>query len=362
MVVLSRPASLLILCLALACKDRREQTYPLRGPITESVYASGIIKSVDQYHVFANASGLVAVVLVTEGDLVKKGDPLMKLSDTTARLSEDYARLTAAYSATSANTDRLRELQVTIEQSHNKLSNDSLLLERQRQLWQQNIGTRNELEQRELNYRNSKGNYHSAVLRYNELQRQINLQEQQTRKSWKIAHATVADLTVRSEVDGKVYSVLKKKGELVTPQTPIAVVGKSNNFLLELQVDEFDIAQIRPGLKVLLTMDSYKGQVFEAQISKIYPMMNAGSKTFSVEALLTKTPPVLYPNLTCEANIIVQEKADALTIPASFLLPGDSVLLPGGKKTGVRVGARDYRKAEILTGITEKDIIIKPEQ
>lgn len=362
MVVLSRPASLLILCLALACKGRREQVYPQRGPITESVYASGIIKSVDQYQVFANASGLVTAVYVTEGDLVKRGQPLIRLSDTAARLNEDNARLTAAFSTTAANFDRLRELQVNIEQSRNKLSNDSLLLERQRQLWQQNIGTRNELEQRELNYRISAGNYNSAVLRYNELQRQINLQEQQTRKSWKVAHATVADFTVRSEVDGKVYSVSKKKGELVTPQTAVAIVGKSNDFLLELQVDEFDIAQVQLGQKVLLTMDSYKGQVFEAKISKIYPMMNASSKTFSAEALFTKAPPVLYPNLTCEANIIVQEKTDGLTIPASYLLPGDSVLLPGGKIVGVKVGARDYRQAEILKGITEKDVIIKPEQ
>ena len=44
--------------------------------ITESVYASGIIKSKNQYQVYAAVSGLIQQILVSEGDVVKKGDML----------------------------------------------------------------------------------------------------------------------------------------------------------------------------------------------------------------------------------------------------------------------------------------------
>lgn len=347
-------------CLLLSCQGDREPVHPVREPITESVYASGIVKSDEQYEVFSNANGLVTQVLVTEGDIVIEGSPLLRLSDTTAKLSEEHARLAADYASMAANRDRLQELQVTIGQASSKLSNDSLLLERQERLWAQHIGTRNELEQRELNYRNSRGNYEAAVLRYTALERQIRLEDRQSHKSWQIARAASRDHVVRSAISGKVYSVLKKKGEMVTVQSPVAIVGDAGRFLLELQVDEFDIARVRTGLSALLTMDSYKGQVFEAVVSKIYPMMNAASKTFSVEATFTRPPPTLYPNLTCEANILVRTVPNGITIPADYLLPGNLVLLPGGKKVAVVTGARDYRRVEVLNGITENDIIVKP--
>lgn len=344
------------------CQGRKEQVHPFRGTVTESVYASGIIRSDEQYQVFANANGLLSEVNVTEGDTIQKGAVLFRVSDIAVKLNEENAKLAAEYATSTANRDRLQELQVLADQSGIKLTNDSLLLVRQQKLWSQDIGSRYELEQRELAYRNSRANYDAALLRYRQLQRQVVFQEQQSRKALEIARSASGDYTVRSEVAGKVYSVLKKKGEMVSPQTPVAIIGQAVNFLLELQVDEYDIASIRIGQKTLLTMDSYKGQVFEAVISKIYPLMNPASKTFSVEAVFTKAPQVLYPNLTCEANIIIREQHDAITIPANFLLPDDYVLLSGGKKLKVRTGARDYRSVEILSGLTEKDLIVKPVQ
>ena len=102
---------------------------------------------------------------------------------------------------------------------------------------------------------------------------------------------------------------------MVNPQTPLATIGDAFIFLLEMQIDEYDVAKVKLGQKVLLTMDSYKNEVFEARVSKINPMMNERSKSFTIEAEFIKQPSVLYPNLTAEANIIIQVKQNALTIP-----------------------------------------------
>ena len=66
----------LLLLTFVACKKNQEFTKPLVENITESVYASGTIKSNNQYQVFSALPGLVKQVFVTEGSLVKKGDLL----------------------------------------------------------------------------------------------------------------------------------------------------------------------------------------------------------------------------------------------------------------------------------------------
>ena len=149
---------------------------------------------------------------------------------------------------------------------------------------------------------------------------------------------------------------------MVNTQSPVALVGDSSTFVLELQVDEYDIARIRPGQKILVSMDSYKGQVFEAVVEKINPLMSERSKSFTIDAGFITQPPALYPNLTCEANIVIQEKEKTLTIPRAYLLENNYVLLANKEKRKVTTGLKDYQKVEILSGVTVNDFILKPSQ
>lgn len=350
----------LALLLLNACKSKQETTSPIEEKITESVYASGIVKTKNQYQVFSAANGLIAEILVAEGDIVKKGDALIRLTNTAAQLNTDNARIALDYASVNANKEKLDEIKYSIDLAKTKLNNDALLLKRQQNLWNEQIGTRNDLDQRALAYKSSANNYEAAKLRYAEMQKQINFQQQQSHKNLQISKTIAGDYTIRSAVNGKVYNILKEKGEMVNTQTPIALIGDASNFILELQVDEYDIARIQLGQKIVLNMDSHKGQVFEATVEKINPIMNERSKSFTIEAYFTKQPAVLYPNLTCEANIVIQQKEKTLTIPRNYLLEGDYVLLANKEKRKVTTGLKDYQKVEILNGLTIKDIILKP--
>jgi HlyD family secretion protein len=348
--------------LLFACNKKTERTNPTEEKITESVYASGVIKSNNQYQVFSMVNGLVKEVLVTEGTIVKKGDPLMRLSDITARLNSENAQLAADYASVAANADRLNALRMDIATAKAKMDNDASLVERQRNLWSQGIGTRNELDQRELSYTNSVNAWQAAKSRYADLQKQINFQAQQSQKNLQLSKNTAGDYVIKSEVNGKVYSLLKEKGEMVSTLNPVALLGDATGFIIELQVDEYDITRVQPGQKVVLGMDSYKGQVFEAEIKKINPVMNAQSKSFLVEAVFFTPPPALYPNLTTEANIIIAVKEKALTIPRSYLQEDGTVLLANKEKRKVTTGLKDYQKVEIISGLSVNDVILKPAQ
>jgi multidrug efflux pump subunit AcrA (membrane-fusion protein) len=345
----------------ISCSKKTQQIQPHIGRITESVYASGIVKSRNQYQVFATVSGLVQDIMVTEGDLVRKGDAIMRLVNEAAKLNMEQARLSAQNASIAANEDKLRELGLNKEVARAKMEHDEMLLSRQRTLWAQGIGTRNDLDALELASKTSSNAYNAAIVRYRDLERQIRFQSLQSQKTLQMSENSADDYLIRSTVDGKVYSLLRRKGEMVSPQSPVALIGDAHGFMLELQVDEYDIAEIRKGQKVLLQMDSYKGKVFDAEVEKIDPAMNTQSRSFTVEAAFISAPPVLYPNLTCEANIIIHEKEQALTIPRSYMIGDSLVLLKSRELRKVRTGLRDFQQAEILEGLHKDDVILKPD-
>lgn len=351
---------ILVICLLSSCKSKWEKTQPVVEKISESVYASGIIKSRHQYQVFSKVNGLIVNIPVTEGDTVKKGDPLMVILNETAKLNTENAALSAAYASVSANEDKLNELKVNIDLAKNKLNNDSLLLARQRRLWQQQIGSQLQVEQAELAYRSSLTNYNVALYKYNDLQKQLRFTASQSGKNLEISTTQKNDYIVKSDIDGRVYSLLKKAGEMANTQNPVAIIGAAHDFYLELQADEYDIARIKLGQKVFITLDSYKGQAFEAVVEKIYPFMNERSRSFTVDARFITEPPVVYPNLTLEANIVIQTKDKALTIPRNYLLEDDYVMLENKEKKKVVTGLKDYQKVEIISGLSSGDVIIKP--
>jgi RND family efflux transporter MFP subunit len=342
-----------------SCKKKQEHISPIEEKITESVYASGVVKSNHQYQVFSTTNGIIASILVAKGDIVKKGDAIISITNTTAQLNTDNAKIAADYAATSSNSEKINELKVNIDLAKNKMDNDALLFKKQSNLWSEGIGSKNELDQRELAFKSSSINYETAKLKLTQLQKQIAFQAKQSQKNLQISSVITNDYIVKSEASGRVYNILKEKGEMVNTQTPIAIIGDST-FKLELQVDEYDIAKIKIGQKIILTMDSYKGQTFEAVINKMIPLMNERSKSFTIEAGFINKPNALYPNLTCEANIVIQQKEKALTIPRNYLLTGDSVILNNNEKKKVIVGLKDYQKVEILSGISVNDIILKP--
>ena len=349
--------SLLIVC---SCKSGTEKTRPTIETISESVYASGIVKSKNQYEVYSTVNGIIDEILVTEGDQVTKGEPIIRVSNETSKLNVHNAKLAVNNTNINANADQIKEAKATLDLARSKMKNDSSLFARQSILWSKGIGSRNDFDQRKLTAKNSATEYQLAGLRYHDLKRQLTFTADQSKTNLKISSSLEDDYVIKAELAGRIFKILKEKGELVNTQSPVAIMGDANDFLIEMKVDEYDITRISKGQKVLFTMDSYKGEVFDAQIEKIEPLMNEQSRSFTVNAIFVTKPPVLYPNLLVEANIIIHTKEKALTIPRSYLIGDSVVTLAKGKIRKVELGLMDYQKAEIKSGLTADDLIYKP--
>jgi len=142
---------------------------------------------------------------------------------------------------------------------------------------------------------------------------------------------------------------------------PLAAIGSSDAFVIEMLVDEVDIVKLKIGYKALVTLDAYNSQVFEAVVSKIYPRKDERSQTFKVEAIFKNPPEVLYPGLAGEGNIIVAQKEDALTIPKEYLIENNKVRTEEGI-IEISLGLQNLERAEVLSGLDADTYILKPEE
>lgn len=343
-----------------ACSEQNDHLYPEERSITQSVYASGVVVSSTQYQVYPVASGTLRRFLVAEGDSVTVGQPIAEITNDATGLSRDNARLAAEFASVANNTERLAELNTAVQVAALKRADDSLMAARQRRLLAQGVGSKIELEQHELAAASARASHESAVQRLAQLEKQIRFSARQAKVQQGISDVALRDLVVTSAIAGRVFSVLRNAGEAVNPQTPIAVLGSDSIFVIELQVDESDIASIRVGQQVFVTLDSYRDSVFTATVTKVHPMMNARTKSFTVEARFQRAPQRLYANLTAEANIVLQTKEKAMIVPRDYVTKDGHVKLADGTLKKVELGIRDYQTIEIVRGLRSTDALVRP--
>lgn len=342
-----------------SCSSGEQSIRPEAGPVTESVYASGVLKCQNQHQVFPAVTGIIESVHHREGDSIRKGDVLFTLVSESGRIGLANAELSAGYAEYSNNRYKLAELRSSLVLAQQKATQDSVLYERQKRLWKQNIGTALEFEQRELALAASRSNVESIRVKLQELDRQLKFQSGQSRNNLALSSTQLEDFQVRSLHNGNILNILREAGESASPQTPLATIGDADKIYIELQVDEYDIARIKSGMEVFVRLDSHKDTVFKAKVSRLHPIMNERSKTFTVEAEFITKPAVLYPNMNLEASIVLKHKDKALTIPRSYLGPDNTVRMRSGVRK-VKTGLMDFKNVEILEGLDESDEILLP--
>lgn len=331
---------------------------PIEGTITESVYASGIVKAELQYKVFSSVPGILIKTHVTTGDTVKRGDPIFTIQNQTAAYNIDNSRL--ALRKTQEGLKKINEKSRQLVLEKEKYIQDSIMLARQKRLWDQGVSTKVQLENADMAMKVSKTQYLNAITELDQTKSILKADYEAAKNNMMISKETAAGYIIKSETGGKVYIIYPEVGEGITSQTVLAVIGKPDKFEIQIQVDENDIAKIHTGQDIFVTMDSYKDSVFKAKVTKVYPIMNESTGTFTVEGIFTKAPSILYPHLNLEANILIGSKNNAMMIPREYLIEDNFVQLEDGQKTKVKVGLRNYEYVEITSGLKKGQMIFKP--
>lgn len=350
------------LCMgSIACKKEEKTATPSYRPLTEAVYASGQVLPKNEYTVYAAANGYLIEKVVEAGDTVGKGQLLFKIGGEQQKIKAQNA-YEQYQIARSGYGPALQELEASLANAKARLSNDSVNLTRYRNLYENQATTQQQYDKSLLAYQTSKNEYIALQNRLVKTRKQLQAELQNAQSQYRIASEQSADYTIKSEIDGMVYELFKEEGELVKLGEPLAKLGKNDQLYLKLQVDELDIDKIIPGQKILVTIDTYHDQVVEAKVSKIYPVLNGQSQTFRVDAHFTSFPKKkLYAGLTAEANIIIQHKNKALTIPRAYLIGEDSVQVKrNGENQTVKIkkGAENFEYIEVVAGLDSTSVLL----
>lgn len=355
--------SCMILLSLLACNGNNDRIYPVRKPITESVYASVTIQPDSLYQAFAIISGILEKNLVEEGREVKKGEPIIQITNNSPKLNTENARLALELARENyeGRATVLGGIKDEIEAANLRLKNDSINFTRQERLWEQKIGSQAQYDARKLAYQLSSNQLNLLKNKYDQTENDLLTRLHQAENNYRNSLINTSDFTIKSKINGKIYALYKNEGEIVTPTQPLAALGKADKFIAEMLVDEVDIVEIQNKQKVLLNLDAYPGEIFTARISKIYPKKDERNQTFKVEAEFDDPPDVLYPGLSGEANIIVAEKDSALVIPRPYLTE-DGRVKTEDSLIKVIVGLKGIDSVEVLSGIDRNTPIYKPKE
>lgn len=330
--------------------------------LTESVYTSVTIQPDSLYQSYAIVSGILDKNLVEEGDAILKGDPIIQIINSTPKLNAENAKLALhlAQENFNGNATILEGIRNEIEAAILKYKNDSINYFRQKNLWEQKIGSKMQYDTQKLNYKLSLSNLQLLQSKYNTTRNELETNVRQAQNNYQTALITTKDFVVKSKINGKVYALYKEPGEIVNSQEPLASIGSATHFVIEMLVDEVDIVRISEYQEVIIQLDAYNGNVFTGKVSKIYPKKDERNQTFMVEAIFDKAPKVLYPGLSGEANIIIDKKENVLTIPKTYLV-GDSTVNTEDGLVTITTGLQNLEFVEVLSGITKDTYLYKPE-
>ncbi len=360
---LKKTIFLLLLSFSLAsCKKDKQGIKPALVNLTESVYSSVTIQPDSLYEVYSTVSGILDQTFVTEGELVQVGSPLMQITSTMPKLNAENAKLALQQAQLNAgrNSSILGGIKDEIKTSKLKLANDKLNYERQQSLWGKSIGSKAQLDAQKLIYETSETQLKMLQDKYKRSVNELNTVLNQALVQYQSASTSTKDFQIQSKISGKVYSLTKKNGEIISPQTPIATIGSNQNFIVEMLIDEVDITKLEIEQKILLTLDAYQKQAFEAKITKIYPAKNERTQTFKIEGTFVQIPKKLYPGLSGEANIMIAQKDNVLAIPNEYINEDGKVITDDGE-VEITIGLQSMEQTQILGGIDSTTVIYKPE-
>jgi RND family efflux transporter MFP subunit len=230
------------------------------------VQTQGSVDAEDNIMVSAKSAGVLKAVYVKEGQRVTKGQTLAQIDN-------------------SVVTQNMEGMKAQLELA-------KTIYQRQKNLWDQKIGT-------EVQYLQAKTNMES-------LEKQLaSVQEQN-------------DMTrITSPINGTVDQVTAKIGENIAPGMPAVRVVNTSDLKIKANVSEAYITNIAKGNKVIVTIPELKRDIV-AQVTFVATTIDQLSRTFAVEVKLPSSPE-LRPNMTGIIKVIFHTEPNTLVVPVNVV-------------------------------------------
>lgn len=270
--------------------EARVGSLPLEERLTGRVIAE------NQTEIIAEVGGPVTQVFVDSGDAVEAGDPLVQVRDTEYR--ERLAQAEAGLQVAEAQT---RQAQASLAALENQLERIQSLTERR-------LETVSALEDIQVQVDVARANV--------ELRR---AQENQARSVVEERELELANTTVRAPINGMVGQRTVERGQIISANSPLFVIGDLDQVRIEVLLTERMLTYIREGMSVSLYSENWPDARFDASVTRISPFLD--TNTLRTQAYIEMENPdrMLRPGMFLNADIYYGETQSAVLIPNSAI-------------------------------------------
>lgn len=242
-----------------------------------SLHSVGNIRAVNGIRVANELPGVVETIHFESGDMVEKGDVLVKLDVESDRAALETRRAEAE----------------SARQSFERISN---------------LIKRDAVSQSEFD--EAKASYDAAKARVRE-------QEAQLRKK-----------ILRAPFDGKTGLRLVDKGEYMPTGTPAVEINMVDPIYAEYSIAEKHLSGVEVGDQVTVSVAAYPDRQFEGQISAINSSVSAKNRSVRVRATLANEDGALRPGMFADVRTLEPTPREVVVVPrtaVSFNTYGDFV-------------------------------------
>jgi RND family efflux transporter MFP subunit len=283
------------------------------GTFQTYIEMPGKVVSRQNLMVGPDISGQITALYVTNGQMVQAGQVIAKIDD------EIYRR----------NIDELENML--------ELAKD--LFERQKNLWDQKVGS-------ELQYLQAKNN------------------KENLEKKLATARVQLSKSSVKAPVSGVMDEVFSKLGEMAGPGAPIGRLVNLNDIYIEAEVSESYVGKVKKGDRILIDFPSLN-EKRESTVQAITQIINPGNRTFKIEAKISNSNGLLKPNLLATVKLNDYSAANRILVPTklvqisgggSYILVVDSAKVV--RKKPISVGKSYDGITEILSGLDGTEELI----
>jgi HlyD family secretion protein len=360
-------------------------TVAKRPALEAKVTANGEVRPPQYISLQSEVTGRVMEVMVKEGDMVKKGTPLLRVDPTQlqsatsiqeaglrasqAEVQNQMSAMTAAENAINTARASLVTFQAELERSNVERNNADIELKRASSLLEEGIGTRQAFDTAKMRYDSALASVNASKARVEQAQVQVKdaeirvgqaktaIDAAKAREAQQRANlAQQTDLlnktTQYATIDGVVGGPIVQVGTYALANlasTQLMLIVDMTTINVEVNVDETDISNVHPDQKAKVKVDALgeveiEGQVIEiAQLAKtrtgqtIAQTASSGSqeaKDFKVTIrLVNMTDEIrnrLRPGMSATAVISTNRVENVIAVPLQALVERD----PDQMKTG----------------------------
>lgn len=281
------------------------------GNFTNYVDLQGRIDAQDNVTAYPQASGVITAIYVKTGQHVSRGQVLVQLDNSV--LIQNIAQAQAQASLTQT------------------------VYQRQKNLWDQKIGT-------EVQFLQAKTNFEAAEKQIAALRQQANMYR------------------IVSPISGSVDQMDLKLGQVASPGATGIRIVNADVLKVKADVPESYAGSINQGDNVKVIIPDANDSLV-TKVSFAAKVIDAASRSFAIEI---KLPPVksVRPNMTAIIKVADYSKKNSISIPLNAIQRSDTstfvfVNQNGfAKKKTVKVGATYGGKSEILSGLSVGDQLV----